>query len=102
MNTIADCGIDLLLAGHFHLGHAGHTAVRYKTAGHSAIFVQAGTLSTRERGEPNSFNAIRIHAQAAGTRRIDVDRFWWPSAAKAFLQSSTESFDFGPGGWSKA
>ena len=102
MNTIADCGIDLLLAGHFHLGHAGHTAVRYKTAGHSAIFVQAGTLSTRERGEPNSFNAIRIDAQAAGVRRVEVERFFWNAANRAFLKSAIESFDFGAGGWSKA
>jgi 3',5'-cyclic AMP phosphodiesterase CpdA len=102
MKTVADCGVDLLLAGHFHLGHAGHTAVRYKTAGHSAIFVQAGTLSMRERGEPASFNAIRIQTQSGGRRRIDVDRFWWEAEGRAFVKTATESFDFGAGGWSKA
>ena len=102
MNTIADCGVDLLLAGHFHLGHAGHTAVRYKTHGHSAIFVQAGTLSTRERGEPGSFNAIRIQSRDGAARLVEVDRFWWSEVERAFMKASTEAFEFGAGGWSKA
>jgi 3',5'-cyclic AMP phosphodiesterase CpdA len=102
MNTIADCGVDLLLAGHFHLGHAGHTAVRYKTAGHSAIFVQSGTLSTRERGEPSSFNAIRVQSQSRGLRHVEVDRFWWNETQLAFVKTATETFDFGAGGWTKA
>ena len=102
MKAIADCGIDLLLAGHFHIGHAGHTAVRYKTPGHSAIFVQAGTLSTRGRGEPNSFNAIRCMqagTDATGLRRIEVDRYWWSDEKCAFVKTATERFEFGPGGW---
>jgi 3',5'-cyclic AMP phosphodiesterase CpdA len=101
MHTIAECGVDVLLAGHFHIGHAGHTALRYKTHGHSAIFIQAGTLSTRERGEPNSFNAIRIELEAGGLRHIDVDRYCWNDAGQAFAKASTETFEFGPGGWSK-
>lgn len=99
MKTIASCGVDLLLAGHFHIGHAGHTAVRYDTAGHSAIFVQAGTLSTRERGEPASFNAIRSFSHGDGARRIEVDRYWWSDEAEAFLKTATEHFEFGEGGW---
>ena len=102
MKTIADCGIDLLLAGHFHIGHAGHTAVRYKTAAHSAIFVQAGTLSTRGRGEPNSFNAIRCRQtgpEGVRQRHIEVDRYWWSAEECAFVKTSTERFEFGPGGW---
>jgi 3',5'-cyclic AMP phosphodiesterase CpdA len=53
--------VDLLLAGHMHVGHAGQTAVRYKLSGRSPIFVQAGTAtSVHGRGEPNAFNLIRI------------------------------------------
>jgi 3',5'-cyclic AMP phosphodiesterase CpdA len=97
MRTIAGCGVDLLLAGHFHTGNAGHTALRYSAAGHSSIFVQAGTLSTRERGEPNSFNAIRID-----TPRIEVDRYWWSAEEAAFVRTGAERFEFGLGGWTGA
>jgi 3',5'-cyclic AMP phosphodiesterase CpdA len=52
--------IDLMLAGHMHVSHAGPTAVRYNIAGESAVFVQAGTaLSTRTRTEENAFQVIR-------------------------------------------
>src|ERR671933_495803 len=30
MGALASCGADLLLAGHLHVGHTGHTAERYK------------------------------------------------------------------------
>jgi hypothetical protein len=64
--------------------------------------VQAGTLSTRERGEPNSFNAIRIEGQAGGVRHVEVERFFWNAERCVFAKTTTESFDFGAGGWSKA
>ncbi|MDP8982709.1 MAG: metallophosphoesterase, partial [Acidobacteriota bacterium] len=72
MATIASCSVDLLLAGHFHLSNAGETAFRYGMHGHSAIFIQAGTLSKRGRGEANSFNAIRV-----GGDEIVIERFAW-------------------------
>src|ERR1044072_888704 len=42
MEAFAACGADLLLAGHMHVSQTGRTAERYKIAGHSALFVQAG------------------------------------------------------------
>jgi 3',5'-cyclic AMP phosphodiesterase CpdA len=57
--------IDLMLAGHMHVSHAGPTAVRYDVGGDAAIFVQAGTaLSTRVRTEENSFQVIRTSGKA--------------------------------------
>ena len=52
MARLATVGADLFLAGHLHASHVGHTAERYKIAGHSALVVQAGmerAVSTRPR-----------------------------------------------------
>ena len=50
MGHLAAVGADLFLAGHIHVSHVGHTAERYRIEGHSALVVQAGTMSTRGRG----------------------------------------------------
>lgn len=47
MAKLAAAGADLFLAGHLHISHIGHTAERYDIANHSALVVQAGTVSTR-------------------------------------------------------
>ena len=93
LETLAGCGVDVFLAGHLHASHVGHTASRYRIAGVSALVVQAGTaLSTRVRGETNSFNALRV---ASG--HIDVDRYAWDGSA--FARASTHGFDHVDGGW---
>jgi len=93
MIKIARCGIDLLLAGHYHVSHSGPTAARYQIPGHSAIFVQAGTISTRARGESNSFNAIQI-----APRQITVQRYSTTNAA--FHPVEEQRFHRTPTGWS--
>ena len=66
--------VDLLLAGHMHISHAAPTAMRYKLDGSSAVFVQAGTaLSTRGRGEPNSFQVIRTSRGAIDVQQYSAD-----------------------------
>lgn len=96
MAVFADCGADLLLAGHLHLTHTGTTA-RYAISGYAALVVQAGTAtSTRGRGEANSFNVIRIDRP-----RISVERFVWDSIQRVFVLSNTESFRREPEGWSR-
>ena len=89
MKTLADCGADLLLAGHLHTSHAGNTDARYGIADYSALVVQAGTAtSTRGRGEANSFNVIR-----ASTACITIERHGWLPESKMFALTMTETFE---------
>jgi 3',5'-cyclic AMP phosphodiesterase CpdA len=94
MTGLAECGADLFLAGHLHVSHTGHTK-RYNISGHSALVVQAGTAtSTRERGEANSFNVLRILYPA-----ITVERFEWNPLTASFAVSAVERFEQTPEGW---
>ena len=73
MALFADCGADVLLAGHLHASHAGSSAARYPNSAFAALVVQAGTAtSTRGRSEANSFNVLRIESAA-----ITVERYSW-------------------------
>jgi 3',5'-cyclic AMP phosphodiesterase CpdA len=95
MKTIASCGVDVLMAGHFHISHTGDTSTRYPIPGFSALVVQAGTAtSTRGRGEANSFNILRIERP-----RIVVDRVSWDPARGTFDLDKTEPFIRTPDGW---
>jgi hypothetical protein len=77
-----------LMAGHLHQSHAGNTQARYKIGGFAALVVQAGTAtSTRERGEVNSFNAIRIEPA-----RIEVERWGWDAVHEQFQLIGLEKF----------
>jgi 3',5'-cyclic AMP phosphodiesterase CpdA len=97
METLAACGVDLLLAGHMHVSQTGRTAERYKISGHSALFVQAGTAtSTRGRGEANSFNLIRLKHP-----HIQVERRVWDAEARRFRAANAETFRRTPEGWER-
>jgi len=96
MAVFASFGIDLLLAGHLHVGRTGSTE-RYALDGHTALVVQAGTAtSTRARGEPNSFNVIRIDRP-----RIEIARFAWDPSRAIFATFSEELFRKEGGVWSR-
>ena len=94
MAQLASVGADLFLAGHLHVSHVGHTAERYHIAGHSALVVQAGTLSTRGRGERNTFNVLRI-----ARPEMAVERYSWEPGDRAFEPSFVGTFRHTPGGW---
>jgi 3',5'-cyclic AMP phosphodiesterase CpdA len=98
MEALSECGVDLLLAGHFHIAEAGSTTRRFRIPGYSALIVSCGTTtSTRGRGQPNSCNVIRTERQ-----RIGVERWEWQSGAGRFERRSDEHFLRTPDGWSAA
>lgn len=88
MQAFAECGVDVLMAGHLHASHAGSTAERYQMGDYAALVVQAGTAtSTRGRGEVNSFNVLRVEHE-----RVEVDRYGWDVVGGKFELMSTEKF----------
>jgi 3',5'-cyclic AMP phosphodiesterase CpdA len=97
MTGLASVGADLFLAGHLHVSHVGSTAERYEIAGHNALVVQAGTISTRQRGEGNSFNVLRIQ-----TPNISVERRTWDDALQMFVEGPLRRFRRSDRGWIEA
>jgi 3',5'-cyclic AMP phosphodiesterase CpdA len=88
LREFSRCGVDLLLAGHFHTSQSGETSGRHPIAGYSALAVQAGTAtSTRGRGEQNSFNVLRIESD-----RIAIERQVWQPERTTFAAAPTERF----------
>lgn len=87
MEQLAPAGADVFLAGHLHVSHTGRTARRYEIAGHDALVVQAGTLSTRGRGEANSFNVVQV-----ASPEIRVERHSWDDTRTTFLPSWRGTF----------
>src|SRR5882762_4807407 len=95
MGHLAECGADLLLAGHMHVSSVCRTVLRYQIAGHSALVVQAGTAtSTRGRGEMNSFNCIHVEAGF-----ITVERWTWSPESQSFSAGDAERYTKTADGW---
>lgn len=94
MEHLSRAGADLFLSGHLHLSHIGHTAERYKISGRSALVVQAGTVSTRSRGEEPSFNVLRIERP-----RISVERLVWNPGSAAFTAAGESRYRHSEAGW---
>ena len=94
MTVFAQCGVEFFLAGHLHLVFVSDTA-RYGIPGFMAPILQAGTpVSTRARGEPNSFFVMRVDRP-----RVTVDTHSWDASTGGF--SVTERREFAPSqdGW---
>jgi 3',5'-cyclic AMP phosphodiesterase CpdA len=97
LEALAECGADMFLAGHLHLGQTGKTAMRYPAGDRNAIIVQAGTAtSTRGRGELNSFNVIRINQDS-----VRVERLAWQADSATFAIASVDQFYNTPAGWER-
>lgn len=94
MAELARANADLFLSGHLHLSHASHSAERYRIEGHSALIVQAGTVSLRGRGEQPSFNVLRIHRP-----EIALARMAWDQASARFVEMAMGHFRHTSSGW---
>ena len=84
--TWSACGADLLLCGHLHIGA---TAIEGGT-----LVVNAGTaISTRGRGQANSFNVIRVERR----ERVAVTQWAWDDSA--FVKLDALEFERDQNGW---
>jgi 3',5'-cyclic AMP phosphodiesterase CpdA len=93
MKQLAECGVDILLAGHLHDAYTGGTAKRYQISGHSALVVQAGTAtSTRLRGSANSFNVLYV-----APPKVTVEILSWQSAERSFAVAECKHYERRPG-----
>ena len=98
MRVLAQIPVDMLLAGHFHVGGTTRTITRYKIDNYSALIVAAGTsTSTRGRGHPNSLNVIRIAPPT-----IAIARYEWRPDHAGFDLSATDKFSRSGNGWAPA
>jgi hypothetical protein len=97
MKTLAECRVDLLLAGHFHIADTSQTAKRYKMQDYSGVIVSSGTsTSTRGRGQPNSFNVIQIDRP-----NLTIERRTWRPTPGLFDVLSVELFRHTGEGWTR-
>ena len=93
--ALAACGVDLLLAGHYHVGGSGETSRRYAIDNFAAITVQSGTTtSSRRRDEPNSFNLIYVDRTM-----IEIEHFRLRDDERAFAAEYRERYHRTAGGW---
>ena len=86
LQSIAEAGVDLLLAGHNHRASINDATKLVKGAGKSLV-IQAGTAtSTRTRDEMQSFNSIEIDQTGC---RVTIIR--WDGAA--FVPGDSQRFE---------
>jgi hypothetical protein len=58
--VLEECGVDLLLAGHYHVGYSDDIRSHHETIRSRILVSQASTLSTRVRREPAAYNLYTI------------------------------------------
>jgi 3',5'-cyclic AMP phosphodiesterase CpdA len=94
LQAVAEAGVDILLAGHFHRTFAKSAREMVETAG-AALVIQAGTAtSTRLRGdELQSFNWLET-----GRDRVELQVQRWDGSA--FVAGRPNFFGYRDGNWS--
>lgn len=76
--VLKQCGVDLLLAGHLHMGYSGDVKAHHEAVDCSILSVQAGTgTSTRRREARNTYNRLSVERDhiAVEVRAFDDGRF---------------------------
>ena len=96
MAALTKANADLFLSGHLHLSHASHSVDRYRIEGHSALIVQAGTVSMRGRGQQPSFNHLRI--QRPG---MELSTYVWDPTSQLFTATAVGRYRHTDAGWSR-
>jgi 3',5'-cyclic AMP phosphodiesterase CpdA len=95
--ALARSGADIFLAGHLHLCHTELTTRRYTLPDYAGLIVQASTgLSTRTRGEANSFNLLRVSPSF-----IRVETISWTPPLREFTVVRTDDFDRAGPSWKR-
>lgn len=99
MPKIAECGGEVFLAGHLHVGHIETTAKRYKLdSGRNALVIQAGTAtSARVRNEPHSFNLIDFDHP-----RLKIVRHECRFVGEGFIAAQEKNYIQGTCGWERS
>lgn len=93
VEALEPCGLDLLLAGHYHRDYTGDLQSHYITVKRSIIVAQAGTaISKRTRGEKNSYDRIIIDPPD-----ICFDRYTWDG--RRFAKTMTTRYKKVNGAW---
>jgi 3',5'-cyclic AMP phosphodiesterase CpdA len=93
VEALEPCGLDLLLAGHYHRSFMGDLQSHTMTVKRSIIVAQAGTAtSKRTRGEKNSYDRIIIDPPD-----ICFDRYAWDG--RRFGKAMTTRYKKVSGAW---
>jgi len=84
--AFAQCHVELFLSGHLHLIHTASTN-KYVAAYDAPMLVAGTAVSTRARGEPNSFFVFRVDRYT-----VECDTYTWDTQARAFQPSEPRTF----------
>ena len=89
ISAFARAQVDMVLSGHLHRSEIADSAARYDPVARSALLIQAGTAtSTRQRGEANAFNLVRVAAA-----RVGVDSLAFDARSAAFNVIASRQFE---------